>query len=158
MEITAAVETDIEELRSIAHGAEAHWGYDRAFMEKFDRVFNITPEFLVDNPVRAARDGGKIMAFWGIKMHGPEAELEYLYVSPKHLGQGIGRYMWRDLTVWCREQQVENLTFVTSHQAVPFYEKMGARRCGEMVSEIDGRMIPRFKYQMGEITSKETAE
>lgn len=148
MEITAAAEADIEELRSIAHGAEAHWGYGREFMEKFDRVFNITPGFLVDHAVHVGRSGGKITAFWGIKGHGPEAELEYLYVSPQHLGGGIGKCMWMDLVEWCSENRVEELTFVTSEQAVGFYEKMGARRCGEAVSGIDGRMIPRLVYQV----------
>lgn len=155
MKITAAIEADIHELRSIAHGAEAHWGYDRAFMEKFDRVFNITPDFLVDNPVRVGRNGGKIMAFWGIKNRGAEAELEYLYVSPKHQGQGLGKCMWEDLTAWCRQHQVGKLTFVTSHQAVPFYEKMGARRCEDVVSEIDGRMIPQLIYQVAEMGNNE---
>ena len=150
MQITAAAKADIGELRAIAHGAEAHWGYDQAFMEKFDRVFNITPGFLVDNTVRVGKIGGKVIAFWGIKGQGMGAELEYLYVSPQHLGEGIGKSIWLDLVEWCRENQVKELTFVTSEQAVGFYEKMGARRCGEAVSEIDGRLIPRLVYQVRE--------
>ena len=113
-------------------------------MDKFDHVFNITSSFLLNNPVHIGEIGGKIVAFWGIKIkeQGASAQLEYMYVSVHHLGEGIGKNMWRDLTTWCKEHHVEKLTFVTSEQAVRFYEKMGAKRYGETFSEIDGRLIP----------------
>ncbi len=144
MEIRAASEADIVRLRAIAHDSEAHWGYGHGFMEKFDQVFNITSSFLLNNPVYVGQINGTIVAFWGIKTdgQGASAKLEYLYVSARHLGEGIGTYMWRDLTLWCKAHHIEKLTFVTSGQAVRFYEKMGARLCGETCSKIDGRPIP----------------
>lgn len=147
MEMTAAVEADLPELRSIAHDSEAYWGCGQDFMDKFDRVFNITGDFIVDNAVYTGRIGGKIVAFWGLKKMGLTAELEYFYVSRDCIGMGLGKCLWYSLITWCIGKQVKKLTFVTSEQAVGFYEKMGARRCGEAVSEIDGRLIPRLIYE-----------
>ena len=52
--------------------------------------------------------------------------------------------MWRHLTDWCRENDMSEISFVTSFQAVGFYEKMGACVNGETLSIIDGRVIPKL--------------
>ena len=41
-----AVMKETDRLRIIARESEAHWGYDKAFMDTFDRTFNITGEFI----------------------------------------------------------------------------------------------------------------
>ncbi|MEW4411075.1 GNAT family N-acetyltransferase [Clostridium sp. AN503] len=84
-------------------------------------------------------------AFWGLKRDGDGWELEYFYVAEAALGKGLGRQMWDHLNAWCRENQVSAFHFVTSPQAVGFYEKMGAVQDGVTRSSIDGRLIPHFR-------------
>lgn len=137
---------ETEELRLLARESEAHWGYDESFMGIFDNTFNITESFIRENPVFSAREGECMAAFWGMRPDENGWELEYFYVSENVLGKGLGKKMWKHMTGWCEEQGVKQFHFVTSPQAVGFYEKMGAVQDGESRSLMDGRPIPHFVY------------
>lgn len=139
---------DVETLRRMARLSEAHWGYDETFMEKFDRMFNITEDFIAQHPVFAAREQGEVVAFWGLIQDSDRCELEYFYIAEKVLNQGYGRLMWEHLLSWCRSNGIGGLAFVTSWEAVGFYEKMGAVQDGITQSSIDGRDIPHFVYRL----------
>lgn len=139
---------DVPYLRSLAHDSEAHWGDSPEFMDKFDQDFNITASFLEENPVFAAYSGQILDAFWGMRQSGQGWELEYFYVAEPLLGKGYGKNLWLHLTDWCRSHQIASFQFVTSHQAIGFYEKMGAVQDRMAVSSIDGREIPHFYYEI----------
>lgn len=140
--------TDINRLRTIAYHSEAHWGYDETFMGIFEERFNITEEFLSHNPVYAAAKGDETVGFWGMHSGEEGDELEYFYIAPSYLNQGLGKIMWHHLIAWCADQGIDAFTFVTSPQAAGFYEKMGAVIVGERRSVIDGRQIPLLKYNV----------
>ena len=71
-------------------------------------------------------------------------KLEYFYVSERDLGKGYGKQMWNHMTNWCKEHKIQKIHFVTSDQAIGFYEKMGAIQDGMSQSTIDDRDIPHF--------------
>lgn len=139
-----ATSADTPSLRRLARGSEAVWGYDEVFMERFYREFNITERFIEENPVYVACSGKELVAFWGMRQDGGKWELEYFYIEAGRLGCGYGRQMWGHLTGWCKDRGIGCFHFVTSPQAIGFYEKMGAVRDGERESVIDGRAIPHF--------------
>lgn len=132
-------------LRRIARESETHWGFDEAFMDTFDRKFNITQEFIEGHPVFVFQKDGEPAAFWGVIPEGDRCVLEYFYIAEAYLDKGYGRRMWEHLTFWCRNHGICRIHFVTSWEAAGFYEKMGAQRDGEAVSVIDGRKIPCFR-------------
>lgn len=141
-----AVMKETDRLRIIARESEAHWGYDKAFMDTFDRTFNITGEFIARYPIFCVREHGEITAFWGGMPEENVFHLEYFYIGRQVIKRGYGRRMWEHMTAWCRGEEMERVIFVTSWQAVGFYEKMGALQDGVSRSLIDGRDIPRFIY------------
>lgn len=146
LQFQQATPNDTAHLRSLAHQSEAHWGYGEAFMDTFDRTFNITEQFIRENPVYVSWDHENAIAFWGLKRDGGGWELEYFYISEQCLGKGYGKQMWNHLTDWCRRRSIPEFYFVTSPQAIGFYEKMGAKQDGMWRSSIDGRPIPHFIY------------
>ncbi len=137
---------DAVQLRELAYQSERHWGYDPAFMEVFDRTFNITEQFILEHPVFTAWEKDQLAGFWGLQMKKEKWELEYFYVSEAVIGHGVGRQMWSHMTDWCREHGICHIHFVTSPQAVGFYERMGAVQAGTVPSSIDGREIPYLVY------------
>ena len=74
--------------------------------------------------------------------------MEYFYVDTKRIGNGYGAAMWKHLIAWCKENDILEISLVTSSQAVGFYEEMGAWVSGETLSVIDGRMIPKLLYTL----------
>ena len=143
-----ATPENVEHLRSIAHDSEAHWGYDKEFMDAFDCKFNITEKFILNQPVYVLFRGSVPVAFWGLRQDLETWELEYFYVSEQDLGRGYGKQMWDHMINWCKEHKIRKIHFVTSHQAIGFYEKMGAVQDGMSQSMIDGRTIPHFVYEL----------
>ena len=145
-----ATPDDLSKLRILARKSEAHWGGTDAFLDEFDRSFNITEDLLRNNPVFTMKDpDGDIVAFWGmIPSANGLAELEYFYVEVNELGCGHGRTLWYHMTKWALNHQISRIHFVTSPEAVGFYERMGAVQIGEVPSTIDGRMIPELLYQL----------
>lgn len=151
MEFQRAVTEDLDILRRIAYHSEAHWGYSDTFMDIFDRIFNITEDFIKRNPVYVGYVQKEIAGFWGLQCREEQYELEYFYIHQEYLNQGLGKLMWGNLTAWCREHKISGFRFVTSHQAVGFYEKMGALVMGQTLSSIDGREIPQLCCKIQDI-------
>lgn len=139
---------DLASLRRLAHDSEAHWGGSPAFMEAYDQSYNITADFLFQQPVYVLWDNGTPAAFWGLEPSGDGWELAFFYVEEALLGRGLGRQLWQHLTGWCREHGIDQFRFVTSPEAAAFYKKMGAVQERLVPSVIDGRPIPRFKYDV----------
>lgn len=148
MDFIKADSTYTRELRNMAHSSEAYWGYEQSFMAIFDRVFNITDDFIKNNPVYIGVDNDNILCFWGAICKGDTCELEYFYVSPQQINKGLGKVMWKNFISWCSTNQIKQISFVTSEEAIGFYEKMGALLVGKAFSSIDNRPIPKFELQL----------
>ena len=138
--------SDVVKLRILARNSEAHWGYNEEFMRIFDETYNITEDFILNSPVYLRWEEDYIAAFWGMVYEDCGWELEYFYVSETSLMKGYGKTMWNHLVSWSREQNITEFEFVTSPQAIGFYEKMGAIHDCNVKSSIDGREIPHFRY------------
>lgn len=148
IKLVKAIPEDVQHLRSLAHKSEFHWGYDKKFMDVFDSKFNITEKFILNNPVYVIRKNEISIAFWGLRCDFETWELEYFYVPRRYLEKGYGKQMWYHMTNWCKEHKIRAIYFVTGHQVVGFYEKMGAVQDGVSQSMIDGRPIPHFIYEI----------
>ena len=135
-------------LREIAYYSEKYWGFSDEFMKRFEEKFNITESFLEKYPVYIGMEADIPVCFWGVVPLQDKCELEYFYVDTKRIGNGYGAVMWKHLIAWCKENDILEISLVTSSQAVGFYEKMGAWVCGETLSVIDGRMIPKLLYTL----------
>ena len=142
--------SDVEKLRILARDSEAHWGYDEEFMRIFDETYNITEDFIRNSPVYLLREDDSIVAFWGMVYEDYGWELEYFYVSESSLMKGYGKTMWNHLVSWSREQNITEFEFVTSPQAIGFYEKMGVIHDCNVKSTIDGREIPHLRFYIKE--------
>jgi GNAT superfamily N-acetyltransferase len=70
--------------------------------------------------------------------------VEHLWVLPDFIGKGIGAKLFRRMLAKCREMGVKVLEIESDPNAQGFYERMGARKVGEVVSQVDGqpRVLP----------------
>jgi len=141
-----ARDSDADALTELAARSEAYWGYDEAFMARFRELYRITPEYLAANPTFILERGEAPVGFFSILPLESPVELEYFYVAPEEIGKGVGRLLWNHLCRYCAETGISVAEWVTSPPAEAFYLRMGALRCGQVTSTINGRLLPRLTF------------
>lgn len=138
---------EYEILTDVAIKSEAYWGYDSDYMNKFKSIYNVSKEFINNNPTVIIEEDNNIVGFYGVINHCSEASLEYFFIEPKYIGRGYGKLLWNYLIKDCKNLGIKEFSIVTSPQAKDFYVKMGAVQCGEVESLLKkGRIIPQLIY------------
>jgi predicted N-acetyltransferase YhbS len=94
--------------------------------------------------VYAARAGGDPVGFYALVGGGSVLELEHLWVLPEFIGRGVGRALFEHAIRKAASLGAEALRLEADPNAEGFYRRMGARRAGENVYEIEGqsRVLP----------------
>ncbi len=138
VEIFRARPDDADALTRIAFAAKSYWGYPERWIEQWQEALTITPRFITDNEVYAAVFEEEIAGFYALVERGSEVELEHLWVSPEHIGAGIGRALFDHAVRRAAALGATTLSIEADPNAEGFYRRMGARRVGENVYEIEG--------------------
>lgn len=126
-------------LTSIAFAATRHWGYPERWIESWSDVLTITPEYIHRNEVYAAFVESGPVAFYSLAEEGDGLALDHLWVSPEWIGRGVGRALFEHAVRRGAALGAEVLRIESDPNAEGFYRRMGARRVGENVHEVDGR-------------------
>ena len=138
VEIVRAEPDDADALTRIAFAAKSYWGYPERWIEQWQEALTITPEFITDNQVYAAVFEEEMGGFYALVERGREVELEHLWVLPEHIGAGIGRALFDHAVRRTAALGATTLSIEADPNAEGFYRRMGARRVGENVYEIEG--------------------
>ncbi len=144
LEIVRASPDAADALTRIAFAAKRHWGYPEPWIEQWGGGLTITPGFIRENEVHAATAGGEPVGFYALAGRGLTLELEHLWVSPEYIGSGVGRSLFEHALGRAASLGAETLRLEADPNAEGFYRRMGARRVGENVYEIEGqrRVLP----------------
>ena len=142
--VRRAVPGDAEVLGGIALAAKGHWGYPGRWMERWREDLVISPGFVRDNEVHVAVVDGGIAGFYALVGEGRRLALDHLWVSPGRIGTGLGRLLFEHATRQAADLGAGVVEIESDPNAEPFYLRMGARRVGEEVYELDGkeRVLP----------------
>ncbi len=134
-------------LTKLAVASEAYWGENETYMKQFCENYKITEDFIQMNPTYVMETDKKILGFYSLVQDSRRAELEYFYVEVTEIGKGYGKMLWHELVQTCIDLSISRFEFVTSPEALVFYEHMGAVKIGEVESALrKGRMIPKLEY------------
>jgi GNAT superfamily N-acetyltransferase len=135
---------DAGALGRIAFAAKGHWGYPGRWMELWRPGLEVSPGFVRDNEVYVAVSGGEPVGFYALVGGGRGLDLEHLWVLPTWIGTGLGRKLFAHAMRRAQELGARTVTIESDPNAEGFYRRMGARRAGENVYELDGgeRALP----------------
>jgi GNAT superfamily N-acetyltransferase len=149
-EIRRATAEDAEVLTRIAFAAKRYWGYPERWIERWSEGLTITPEFVSNSEVYAALSGGEPFGFYALTGTGRELELEHLWVSPAWIGTGAGRLLFEHAMDTAASRGASSVEIEADPNAEGFYLRMGARRVGENVYEIEGqrRVLPLMAVEL----------
>ena len=144
--IRPALAEEALKLTRIAHESKRHWGYPDNWISHWKDALTITSEYIEANQVFVAEDDEHVIGFYALVVSDNRAELDHMWVSPDHLGSGIGKALFVHAMRSAKGQNLSEVEILSDPNAEGFYQKMGAYRAGESVSEVDGqpRVLPRL--------------
>ena len=122
----------------IALLAKAQWGYPERWTEIWTPLLTITPEFISSADVRTSEANSELAGFYALIFVKQRASLEHLWILPAYIGQGIGRALFEHALARCRDMRCQGLEIVSDPNARGFYERMGAKKVGVSIGEMDG--------------------
>jgi predicted GNAT family N-acyltransferase len=136
-------------LSEIARGAKQYWGYPEHWLKRWESDLTISEDFIRNNHVYVAERDQQICGFYALCVNGSRAELEHMWVAPAYIGSGVGKELFLDAMDRSTTMNVRQIDITADPNAAGFYERMGATRTGDVVSEMDGepRILPRMTIE-----------
>lgn len=149
MTIRRARPAEAEALTRLARRSKAHWGYPPDLMARFADDLVIGADAVARDEVWVLEDdAGRVIGVHRV-VPGETAILEDLWLDPQWIGAGHGRRLWQHAVGVARTHGARAMELDADPNAVPFYERMGARRVGETPSTVvPGRALPRMRVEL----------
>ncbi len=136
-------------LSELAFRSKAYWGYDPDFLEACRSELTLTPEFISRAEVYLLELHGRPLGFYSLVRWNSDIELGHFFVDPEHIGNGVGRALWRHAVDRARSLGFERLLVQSDPNAEGFYLRLGAERIGEVPSRVQpGRSLPFLLYPL----------
>jgi GNAT superfamily N-acetyltransferase len=152
MQIVRAKPEDAEALTQIAHAAKCHWGYPESWIESWCNILTMRPEFIAANVAYCAMEEGRAVGFYLLTRETGGIHLDHLWILPAAMQRGIGRSLFEHAVAQARDLGFRTIKIEADPNAEGFYHRMGARRAGVNLTEIDGqpRELPVLEFQIRE--------
>lgn len=149
LHLRPARQDELDTLSALCLRAKAHWGYDDAFMAACVQELTLTPLDLEADEVIVLEDADAIAGIAQIGLEQAGCVLDKLFVEPSRMGLGYGKHLYLWALDAARKLGARELIIDADPEAAPFYEKLGARRAGEIPSgSIAGRVLPRLVHPL----------
>jgi RimJ/RimL family protein N-acetyltransferase len=147
-----AIAADAPRLTEIAFAAKRYWGYPERWIVVWRDQLIITEDYVNSHQVILAENEEVISGFYGLSIDDSKAGLDYLWVDPPRIGQGIGRTLLEHACQTATSLGAERMEIIADPNAEGFYRRMGAEKIGESVYELEGqiRRLPLMVLQLDE--------
>ena len=150
IEIRRANPEEADTLTEIAHAAKRHWKYPESWIQQWQPDLTISAEFIRTHEVFAATIDGAVVGCCALVMTDSLAEIEHMWIRPEQMGSGVGRALFEHARARAVERGAKALELSADPYAEGFYARMGAKRIGEVVADMDGesRVLPRMRIEL----------
>lgn len=149
MQIVRAKTQDADALTEIAHAAKRHWGYPERWIHSWRDILTMRPEFIAVNVTYSAMEDDRAVGFYLLTTESDGMHLDHLWITPHAMGRGIGRALFEHAVEQARSLGHRALKIEADPNAEGFYQRMGARRVGVSVTNIEDerRELPLLLYE-----------
>lgn len=149
MTIVRATADDDAALTAIAHAAKRHWGYPESWIAAWRDILTMRPEFIAANPAYCAVESDRPIGFYVLTTESDGIHLDHLWILPAAMGRGIGRALFQHATEQAQKGGFDSIKIEADPNAEAFYRRMGAKRVGTSVSQIEGerRELPLMEWR-----------
>jgi GNAT superfamily N-acetyltransferase len=159
MQIIHAKPEDADALTAIAFAAKRHWGYPERWIEGWRDILTMRPEFIAANVAYSATENGRAVGFYLLTTESDGMHLDHLWVLPRAMRRGVGRALFQHAVEQVRNLGHHEIKIEADPNAAGFYERMGAKRIGANVTEIESqpRKLPLLLYMVQSERGEEPA-
>lgn len=147
--IRRATADDADALSDLAHRAKAHWGYPATWMREWDAQLTIIPGYLEMHDVWVSEEDGGIVGMCALEDRKDHWNMEHVWVDPARHRRGVGRALVLHALEEARRRHDGVVELLSDPFASGFYERLGARRAGEVPAPMPGakdRTLPRYEF------------
>jgi len=157
MQILRAKPDDAGALSEIAFTAKRHWGYPEPWIESWRDALTIDPQFIVSHETYAAVVEGRPVGFYALDRKESRLHLQHMWVLPRAMGRGVGRSLFHHALERTQALGFRELEIESDPNAEGFYQRMGARRVGTSIHEVEQgwRELPVLIYEFDLATQSE---
>lgn len=134
-------------LNDVIRAAKSHWGYSAEFLQEFMDKFGLTPDYMTFEQISVLTKAEEPLGVIGFSHQHEEPMLDYFFLRPDYIGQGLGRKMWEQVMLMVKNNRWPTFYFYSDPHAEGFYHHMGAKTVGQFQS-FPGRFVPILRYVM----------
>lgn len=143
MSITCAQPSDHAALTQLTHQSKALWGYSTEQMHAWREELTITADQIATGNVYQLMRNEQIAGYYSYRALTDETvELSNLFVSPRHIRQGVGQILLRDFLERATNAGFRRVTLNADPNAEGFYVRCGFVVTGQQPSLVPGRFLP----------------
>ena len=132
-------------LASIAYAAKAMWGYSPAQLALWAGELGPDAQSIANHPTWIAESDGAAAGFCQLRIDGPSAQLEHLWIAPLYMRQGFGAQLLEHARGVAAMAGVREMRVDSDPNAEAFYLAQGWRRAGATPAPVEGdpgRVLP----------------
>ncbi|SFM27421.1 GNAT family N-acetyltransferase [Pelosinus propionicus] len=148
LEIRKAVADDSKVLTQISFMSKRYWNYPEQYFEIWKDELTITPSYIQNNIVYLAERDGQVLGYFSLVQVDEGFWLEHIFIMPKCIGKGIGSKLIATLKSKCKELKIDKVNILSDPNAKGFYDKLGACYLGESPSNIEGRTVSIYEFNV----------
>ena len=145
MIIHSATGKDSGLLTEISFSSKKYWGYPPGYFEIWKDELTITGEYIDKNFVQLVESKGQVVGYYSMRKG---LWLEHVFIRPEFIGQGFGKRLMQHLLDVSMDRQWKELKILADPHSTGFYKKLGAKYIKEIQSNISGRTVSYFEWEM----------
>ena len=150
---------DATALTKLSFDSKGYWDYPGSYFNIWADELTVSTEYIKNNDVQVYTIWDSIAAYYSIVKLDNDIEiggvllnsgnwLEHMFVTPQHIGSGIGAKLFSHLRQRSLERGIVELGILADPNAKGFYLKMGCVYVKEYPSTIKNRTTPYLKLKL----------
>ena len=135
--------SDAKTLTKIALKSKSFWGYSNETLESWVEDLTVSERIIKEMIVYKFISNNETVGFYILNQpKGTSVELEFLFVLPVFIGEGIGNQLIQHAFLKAKELNCNKVTLLADPNAVTFYGSKGFEIIDKKESSIAGRFLP----------------
>ena len=157
--IRPANSNDSKTLTDISFASKSFWGYPESYFEIWNEELTITKEYISKNHVIVVENQETIIGYYSIVFQANDLELpqfkmekgfwlEHLFITPEYIGHGYGAKLMVHLLKDAVKKGWQEIKILADPNSKLFYEKLGVTYVKDIPSNIGGRSVCYFEWEI----------